>query len=324
MQRQMSLFEMGERDMDVTELNNFVYDPSNKTAYFTEKPDTERFIFICTADSIKMWLSKNSEDFTWNPKVSKKICSFPLIKSHLQKAIRRRQCKAAIEGLLVMLTLDPYQTLQRLGIITIEDVCLTEGFSVLTWLMMAHKHHALTSQDVKYLCNYVESLVCQESFYESRRDIQNVTREDITNMKESVRDEILALYHRARYGGMKDDKIILREATNFYAHNPYSIKRMEIGLVSKIPIDKVNQRITVLAEAIDYHPFPQMIPKIVKDTGVTAQKVKRLIWDIDSGVNLRKHHTIIKQSVALQDYNWKRVELSLASCRIAIAEVWLV
>ena len=319
----MSLLEMGGWDIDGSGLSNFLYDPNNETAYFTEKLDIERFIFIGTADGIQLWISKDRERFKWNPTVAKKRCSLPLIKSHLQKAIRRRDCKSALDGLLVMLTLDPLQTLRRLGVIAIEDVCLTKGFSIVTWLMMAHKYHPLTNQDVRFLCNYVQSLVYQESFYQSRREIPKVTRQDITVIRESSRDEILALYHRARYGGMKGDQVMLNEATNFYAHSPLSVKRMIIGLPTSIPINKVNQKITVLAEAIDFHPFPQIISKIVKDTGVTAQKVKRLIWQIDSGVNLRKPHTISKRESAMQDHTWQAVNLSLTSCRMALADTWL-
>jgi hypothetical protein len=323
MLRQMSLLEMGGWDIDSSGLNNFLYDPNNKKAYFTDTPDVEHYMYIGTSDSIKLWILKDRERIKWDPIVAKKRCSLPLIKSHLQKAIRRRHSKAALEGLLVMLTLDPLQTLRRLGVIAIEDVCLTKGFSIVTWLMMAHKYHSLTNQDVKFLCNYVQSLVYQESFYQSRRDIPKVTRQEITMLSETVRDEILALYHRARYGGMKCDQNMLREATNFYAGSPVSVKRMITGIPTSIPINKINQKIQVLAQAIDFHPFPQIIPKIVKDTDVTAQKVKRLIWEIDSGVNLRKQHTMTKRNVALQDDNWQTVSLSLASCRMALADIWL-
>lgn len=323
MLRQMSLLEMGGWDIDGSGLNNFLYDPNNEKAYFTDKPDTDQFMFIGTADSIQLWISKDRERFKWDPTVAKKRCSLPLIKSHLQKAIRRRHCKAALDGLLVMLTLDPLQTLRRLGIIAIEDVCLTKGFSIVTWLMMAHKYHSLTNQDVKFLCGYVQSLVYQESFYQSRREIPKVTRREITMIREQSRDEILALYHRARYGGMKGDQVMLKEATSFYAHSPLSIKRMIIGLPTSIPINKVNQKIQVLAEAIDFHPFPQIIPKIANETGVTPQKIKRLIWEIDSGVNLRKPHTMTKRNAALQDRDWQTVKLSLASCRMALAHTWL-
>ena len=116
---------------------------------------------------------------------------------------------------------------------------------------------------------------------------------------------------------------MLTEATNFYAKNPLSVKRMAIALPTSISINKINQKIKVLSEAIDFHPFPQIIPKIANETGVTPQKIKRLIWEVESGVNLRKPHTMTKRDAALRDKNWHSVRLSLASCRMVLADIWL-
>jgi len=46
----MSLHEMGGWNINSSRLNNFLYDPNNEKAYFTDKPDIERFMFIGTAD----------------------------------------------------------------------------------------------------------------------------------------------------------------------------------------------------------------------------------------------------------------------------------
>lgn len=60
-----------------------------------------------------------------------------MLKSNLQKAVRRCQTEIATNTAHTMMCLSPLELAQRLGIIWIEDACLTRDYPVLVWIMSA-------------------------------------------------------------------------------------------------------------------------------------------------------------------------------------------
>ena len=80
----------------------------------------------------------------------------PLIKSNLQKAVRRCDNQIAIQSALVLIQMAPMELLRRLPIIYIEDVCLMDSYSIVVWLMMADKDYsALKKRDIDIILNIV-------------------------------------------------------------------------------------------------------------------------------------------------------------------------
>ena len=60
-----------------------------------------------------------------------------MLKSNLQKAVRRCETDVAINTAHTIMCLSPVELAQRLGIIWIEDACLTRDYPVLVWIMAA-------------------------------------------------------------------------------------------------------------------------------------------------------------------------------------------
>jgi hypothetical protein len=123
----------------------FIYDPINKTAIFAPKPEkTDKF--IDTKCNIRLFYRQNhivtENDFI--PKISTNL-SVPLLKSNLQKAIRRFNKDIALTTSIVLLEKDPLSFLRRLPIIFVEDVCLLDSLPIIIWFMMADKEYKLTN-----------------------------------------------------------------------------------------------------------------------------------------------------------------------------------
>jgi hypothetical protein len=306
-------------------LADFIYDPDILHAEFVNMTDEQRkkYCMVCTSDSIRMWIKSDTDMRPWKPRVMKKKCSVPLLKSHVQKAIRRKDYLSAREGVLALLTLDPDQILRRLGVIAVEDVCLTRGFSVLTWLMMASKARPLTKQDVVFLVGYTMCLCHVNTVYNHRR-IEPAYRPEIERIEHGSRSEILALFHRTRYGGMKGDIQLLRDATSYYTRSPWEVVDLDISLNPGIRIDLVAQRIPILNAAIDFHPFPKIVMMISNETSIAPSRVKRLIWEIESAYNERKESTKLKSRRACLEEGSECVMSSLGKIRRQIVDEWVI
>ena len=85
-------------------------------------------IYICKND-YKEDRYKFKDDFTTK--------NIGLLKSQLQKAIRRKENKLAMNLGYQLMNVDMNQFLRRLAIITLEDVILNQYYPVLIWMMMA-------------------------------------------------------------------------------------------------------------------------------------------------------------------------------------------
>ena len=91
--------------------------------------------------------------------IPKIVCkySIPLVKSNLQKAIRRCDSQIAFQSTLVLLQCAPMELLRRLPIIYIEDVCLMDSYPIIIWLMMADRDYGtLKNRDIDIILNIDE------------------------------------------------------------------------------------------------------------------------------------------------------------------------
>jgi hypothetical protein len=61
----------------------------------------------------------------------------------------------------------------------------------------------------------------------------------------------------------------------------------------------------IIPEAIDFHPFPQIISTLVQQTHLDNNDIKQYIWFVESGVNIRKPITIDKSREYSTNENWK-------------------
>jgi hypothetical protein len=292
----------------------FVYDPQNYTAFFATKPN-KTDIFVVLKSGIKLFYRYMPPKNICFPTIDANY-GIPLLKSNLQKAIRRCDNSIAIQSSLAILQKNPLELLRRLPIIYIEDVCLMDSYSIIIWLMIADKNYNLTTTDIDIILNIVNSLCnCKEYFNFGENDCENESEYNFSH--ESLQDypnynELLSIYYRSKYGGMKGDMLMLKTAVEFYKKSTIKIPKTSYNCVE---IDKIEINIEILVEAIDFHPFPQLLNSLSMITKINKQTIKDLLWFIESGYNIRKPFTVENSLLFEKKAEWKIIEPHLDDLR---------
>ena len=290
----------------------FIYDPENYKAFFENIPD-ETDKYLSTKIGIKLYyrVPKNKKAIV----LSKIECksNVPLLKSNLQKAVRRCQTEIAVKTALAIIQKEPIELLRRLPVIYIEDVCLMDSYPIVVWLMMAEKEHNLDLNDIDILLHIVKSLSECQIFYDDSIDYKSDFELSHKNLQDlDGKDSILAVYYRSQYGGMKGDMLMLRNSVYYYSERASEIEKTVYDC-----IDYANLRgnLEIMPEAIDFHPFPQMIQSLVKQTNLDNNDIKQIIWFVESGVNIRKPDTLEKSREYSEKDYWRIIKSKLSRVR---------
>ena len=156
--------------------------------------------------------------------------SVPVLKSILQKSIRRRRPLPSVKVAMELADKSLGELLRRLPIIILEDSTLHPDFDLLVWLMMAHsKDYSIPSTMLARvfeiifeicMCPWIDS--CSSVISAGRNQQKDVndscTATSLTSLHEELSTHeitgrsslIWAMLARAEYGGMKGDVNMLR------------------------------------------------------------------------------------------------------------------
>jgi hypothetical protein len=153
--------------------------------------------------------------------------SVPVLKSILQKSIRRRKPLPSVRVAMEIADKSMGDLLRRLPIIILEDSTLHPSFPLLTWLMAAHSKNFELPPNlmVKVLCAVYEMASCPwQDHVEDRPSsdgeessppdisISSYHKPGIDHTLESTTDAIIwSMLLRAQYGGMACDIRMLRQ-----------------------------------------------------------------------------------------------------------------
>lgn len=293
----------------------FIYDPENYKAFFESAPNPYD-TYLATKIGIKLYYRRP----TYNKPILLPIiecqANVPLLKSNLQKAVRRCQTDIAIKSALSIIQRDPLELLRRLPVIYIEDVCLMDSYPIVVWLMMAEKEHHLDINDIDILLHVVKNLCETQTYYDDSIDYTRdfeLTHKNLQDIEN--KDAILGIYYRSQYGGLKGDMLMLRNSIYYYSERPSEIERT---IYNSINYEELGGNLEIIPEAIDFHPFPQMIKILVNQTYLDNNDIKEYIWFVESGVNIRKPFTINKsrEYSTNENYkNWKIIKSKLSRVR---------
>lgn len=230
----------------------------------------------------------------------------PLLKSNLQKAIRRRETDVALQTAILLLQRDPMEMLRRLPIIAVEDVSLIDSFPVMVWLMMAGASYRLTTHDIDTILHIVWTLS------EAQHAIEYTKCEGLPDIPE---DSILmAVYYRWKYGGMKGDLELLHGVIR--DHIDYK-NQILVTRFNQISYDTITKESIVLVESIDFHPFPAMLTYLSLDTGLSKDVIREWIWKVDSRINERKAWTHTEACRYRNTPEWRMIEPCLDDVRMS-------
>jgi hypothetical protein len=197
-----------------------------------------------------------------------------LLKSNLQKAIRRRYIEEAYVTAKHFLAQDASELLRRLPIIMCEDTMLNPGlFMEIIWLMAAvSKGYRLCAADCQLVMDFIGACLSAPSRYNI---LATATTE--ADMSDPLQ---LAFALRIAYGGMKFDtdfmgRLLERLAAGHAGDLPYHLDFIHADYESIGAFDIERH---LLPEAVDFHCFPSIL-----EIGVD----KQVIWYNRSARNIR-------------------------------------
>lgn len=204
--------------------------------------------------------------------------SIHILKSNLQKCVRRADRWRTLVTGWQLLCQDPVEMLRRLPIIIAEDSLVQPRlFTELVWLMAAaSKGYQLTWPD---------AAVVMAALATSLRVTERVAIYTTATLAEPVatspkKDPLaVALMIRAEYGGMEHDRNFLRRLSMRAAIGDLPLDTSEPDWI-ETDIDALEPRNHILLEAIDQHCCPGILRDIV---GADPQA----IWWCRSSLNVR-------------------------------------
>lgn len=301
---------------------NFLYDSNIGEAKFVDS-HTQGYSFVRAADCLRLWCKTEQVHHTDCLIYEQtKQSVVPLLKSHLQKAIRRHNTASALSTAYSMILYDRSALLRRLPIIAIEDVDLIPGTAIIVWLMMAGESYKWSEQDIRNVLGYVLRL-CQTSAYLVRTGSEvSMSHSVLSTIQQPMRDELLALFYRIKWGGTDGDMKMLNDAIQTYYTKNLVFRcgpQIYEGPMPE-PLELNLDNPYFLLDAIDFHCFPRMIKRISSITCVPNQRVKELIWICHSALNLRKPHVMRRAEELRKTRDYRRIKDSIDQVRTSLFE----
>lgn len=237
-----------------------------------------------------------------------------LLKSALQKAVRRKNVDLAVNIAYQLINIDFNQFIRRLAIIILEDVSLNYNYISIIWFMCSFstKNLILTRSNIKWLLGYVKTITennykfnyCKKNNIDNVKFINNDIFKTYNNL-------ILSLFLRHSYGGMLGDMKMLNYYIDYYYKK---FKNIEIGNKFNelnLIVEPVSTKIKIIdvlefpLEGVDFHCDSTMIKNIKKNYDkYTEEDIKKAIWYCSSSINFRKKEIYYEK----YDYIWEKIK----------------
>lgn len=233
-----------------------------------------------------------------------------LLKSNLQKAVRRGHQEAAVATAWQLARQGPAEVtelLRRLPIILLEDTFLHAGIlSRWVWWCLASSRGWVLSQyewqqlllDVAFIAN------TQVWSHRERLSKTDATQSpsalfDAANMyTDAQKAALFALWARSQWGGMLGDMAFLRALfATWKSRDPKgtlwrlatTVDPCVESLLVLAPLETLDFSVKDhgLPEAVDFHCVPHMTSVLAEQLGATKADVQAAIWFCRSGINVR-------------------------------------
>ena len=295
--------------------------PYYKQAVFLHEKPTN-ITFECNVTWMKIWCNeKNGKKVTkYKKHIMLNVCgsfpnkkphqfdyiystteSIPLLKSNIQKCVRRLKPIKAVKSTYALMTLDMIQLLRRLPIIMIEDAMLHTSFTTLIWMMIGYDNNwELSDNHVEWILGLVKML-CDIKVYDipEHSDMNFVDTLDINTDKLNKLDKleyslVMSMLVRRCYGGMKGDVKMLDSFMYKWLNRFNEGKKCNNQKISYISNLTPFNKSDIELSAVDFHCFRWMIKYIVDEVkenhkDIEDEDVKNAIWWHRSSLNFRKN-----------------------------------
>jgi hypothetical protein len=242
--------------------------------------------------------NKNNEPIIYKIKYKYDI---ELLKSNLQKCVRRNETCSALETVKILIQQNTQQLLRRLPIIALEDSIIDfDDFIFLIWIMIANSRGYNLNNDDIYRILLITKNIC-ESSYRDYIDSESDTTfnfESINNQnsKDNIIKFYFSIFLRLEYGTMMGDSKWLKNLANKWLDR--HIKNSKVIKKIKNNYDNLknfnlnfNENLILknyLLEAVDFHCHKNIFDEIrikYKYDFYTNEHIKNTIWFLRSSIN---------------------------------------
>jgi hypothetical protein len=260
---------------------------------------------LCCCNDTKNMLFNNNKFFINNYYKFKKS-HIPILKSNLQKCIRRQLTKLSIKtavSLCLIVDENNHQIgleelLRRICIIILEDVYLMEYFNTLFWFqIICTKKFFINDEVIKYIISsiaYISDFLYFDNVYQYYKLKNKIIKiNDLyfsNNISNSHKNFLFSLMFRTSYGGLKGDitminkfiQIWYRRFRNNYNSCKLLFNLPYIGDIEYISLDPSE----LLLESFDFH-CTNICYRITKIYRIDNNILRKILWHNSSSINNR-------------------------------------
>lgn len=210
-----------------------------------------------------------------------------LLKSNLQKCVRRKKVTEGIRTAYQLVKADPKEIFRRWLVISIEDAVCCEAFPALTWITTAlHYGYNLQMDDLQLFLTSVASILKDDRCDDFSTSIPSPSSPQISNFN-LYPPIVQALLIRASLGGMKHDmNMLLNSAQLWLEKNDFEINSTkhteELDPTTIKPITDDD----ILPQSNDFHVSRKNID-LYKRGDYSDEEMRKAIWYHSSGVIFR-------------------------------------
>lgn len=209
-----------------------------------------------------------------------------LLKSNLQKCVRRRKVIEGIKTAYQLVKADPKEIFRRWPVICIEDAVCCTAFPALIWIATAlHYEYNLKTTDLQLFLNSVASILKDDRCDDFSTEIPPSVLE-INNFN-TYPLIVQALLIRASLGGMKHDMNMLLnsaqlwlEKNNFEIHSTKHTEKLDPETIKSITDDDI------LPQSNDFHVSRKNLD-LYNRGDYSDEEMIKAIWYHSSGVIFR-------------------------------------
>ena len=238
---------------------------------------------------------------------SKYIFDIELLKSNLQKAVRKQLTDIALSTAYTMILQNKTQLLRRLPIIALEDSSINfQDLTFLIWLMIADsKGYKLTNYDINKILSIVENITNNKYRDYLDNDSDNLNYLINSNLEYNYDQDFVNYYNsifiRLEFGTMEGDKKWLINMANEWLKRinkkdgniSYYLKKIPKAEVKEYNFKELEfKKKYQLSEAVDFHCykniFNELKEKIPEIKYESREDLTKAIWYLRSSINVRE------------------------------------
>ena len=222
-----------------------------------------------------------------------------ILKSNIQKCIRRGLVSKSLSTAKVMIKTDFIEFIRRISIIMLEDTRLNKNFNILMWMTAAYPQWQPNKIHINWLLGVVKYLselpnrdIVNNGSFEFKSNI-----EKINCFAQVDKSLMYSLYFRMSYGGMKCDMLMIERLMKLWFNRLLQRDNLLFIYDEIQPIEYKVKNIKIFEieeSAVDFHCYPRMLNDIRnKFLEYTKDDIKSSIWHYRSSLNIRENSNLL-------------------------------